>query len=459
MTKPIDLCDEFAAAVAQTRYENLPPAAVDAARKSVLDTLGVTLAASGMEPAVRAVVEIAREGGGKPESSVLGFATRAPAGMAALANGAMAHCLDFDDRTSWGAHSGSSLMPVTLALAERQGGVSGKRLIAAVAAGQDLFTRLRCNVGRHEDWNLSTVMGVFSATAAASVVLGLPRERIANALAIASMQASGTMQSIYGSTHLRGMYAGFCAHAAVLAAQLAEKGLTGMDGVFEGRAGLLKVLFEGKYDRANMLAGLGQTWLGAGMLYKPWPVVGISHTYIHATIELVRQHRLAPADIEQIRVFVGQQHQEMCHPPERRLTPKTALDAKYSLPFCVGLAAAHQDVRITDFTPAALADPQVLLLASKVKPVEDSSADWKTSSPVGRVEILTTGGRLLARTGDAIPGSPEAPLAWDALARKFRSCAAAAAVPLSAQRIDRAVKLVADLENLADVAAITEALS
>jgi 2-methylcitrate dehydratase PrpD len=389
---------------------------------------------------------------------VLGFGGRLPAGMAALANGAMAHCLDFDDRTSWGAHSGSSLMPAAFAVAERKGGISGKHMIAAIAAGQDLFIRLRCNVGWDQNWNLSTVIGVFSATATTSYVLGLGREQIANALGIASMQSSGTMQVIYGGSHLRGMYAGFSANTAVVAALLAEKGLTGIDDVFEGKAGIFNVYFDGKYDRAKMLADLGRDYLGAGMLYKPWPVVGIAHTYIHATIEVMKEHRLNPTDIEQIRVFVGASQHQMCTPTERRRTPETAVDAKFSLPFCVALAAAHGEIRIKDFTPTALKDQRVLAMASKVVPVEDSSADWKTNSPIGRVEIVTREGRTFERRGDNIPGSPEAPMTWDDLAQKFRDCAAAAAVPVAAPGIEKAVELVARLETLADVAEVIRTL-
>ncbi|MFD2883958.1 hypothetical protein ACFS4T_19670 [Pseudomonas lini] len=64
------------------------------------------LAASGMEPAV-----LGGHRGGQgvcryPQASILGFGGRVPATMAALANGALAHCLDYDDQTPWGAARG-----------------------------------------------------------------------------------------------------------------------------------------------------------------------------------------------------------------------------------------------------------------------------------------------------------------------------------------------------------------
>jgi 2-methylcitrate dehydratase PrpD len=453
-----DLCNIFAQCAADTRYENLPAQAVECARKSILDTLGVILAASGVEPAARGFVELVRESGGRSESSVLGFGGRAPAAMAAFANGAMAHCLDFDDRTPRGAHSGSSLVPAALALAERKGGVSGRRMIAAVAAGQDLFMRLRYNVGWHNDWNLSTVLGVFSATASASCVLGLGAGQIAHAFGIASMQSCGTMEPIFAAGGgLRGTYAGFSAKAAVLAALLAEKGLIGIPSVFEGKAGLFNVYFRGEYDREKMLENLGSQYLGASMLYKPWPMVGLSHTYIHAVRELIKQHRLVAADIQKIRVHVREFQQDMCMPLESRRAPKSALDAKYSLPFCIGLIVARGHARISDFDAAALNDPQVLAMAAKVLPVEDR-ADWTSQAPEGRVEIVTRDGRTFERLGDNVPGSPQSPLTWDDIVDKFRDCASVSATAISSERIEKVQQMVRRLESVDDVAVLVELL-
>ena len=119
-----DLSHDFADHVASARFENIPADAIAAAKKSILDTLGVTLAASGVEPRVRGIVDLVLETGGRSESTVIGFGGSVPAAQAAFANGAMAHCLDFDDRTPWGAHSSSSAVPAAFALAERKGGVS-----------------------------------------------------------------------------------------------------------------------------------------------------------------------------------------------------------------------------------------------------------------------------------------------------------------------------------------------
>ena len=460
MNDDLDLCHHFAKFVANARYEDLPEDAIEGAKKTILDTLGVTLAASGMEPAVRALVELLQEGGGNEESTVLGFGGKLPAISAAFANGSMAHCLDFDDQTPWGAHAASSIVPSVFAIAERMGGISGRRLITAVAIGQDLFARLRCNVGWNQNWNLSSMVGAFSATASAAYVLELSAEKTAHALGIASQQSCGTMEVIFATgSDLRGMYAGFTAKGAVVAALLAQKGITGINTLFEGKAGIFNVYFGGKYDREKMLDGLGVRFLGGTTLYKAWPAVGNSHTYIHATIELMREKRIAPQDIEAIRTYVGDFTYTMCMPLDVRRAPSTIVDAKMSMPFIVGIAASKGKIGIADFSETALKDPEVLAMAAKVVPIQDPDQNWTFKLPDGRIEIVTRDGQVFERLGDKIPGSPEAPLTWDQLSEKFSSCASVAAISPSDAGIRMAQELVRRLESVGDATEILRVLS
>ena len=456
----MDLCHAFADFASNARYEDLPPSAVEGAKKSLLDTVGVILAASGMEPSVKAVIDHVEESGGRPESSVLAFGLRVPAVMAAFANGAMAHCLDYDDQTPWGQHSASSLIPAVLAASERVGNVSGKDMIVAIAVGQDLFNRLRRYVDWQKNWMFTTVVGVYCAAAAAARILGLPRDRIRHALGIAAMQSSG-MAEVVNSTgsDLRAIYAGFPAKGAVLSAILAEKGLSGVPSLFEGKFGVMQLYFGGKYDRIKILEGLGSDYTGGLTLYKRWPAVGTAHSHVHATIELIKEHRLSAGDIAEIRLFVGDYHRLTCEPLETRRAPQTLVDAKFSLPFLVAVAATRGDVRLADFNGAALRAPEVLTTARKVVPVDDATFDWKLELPPGRVEIVTNDGRILVRVGEGVPGSAEAPMTWSELLAKFDDCAAAAIAPLPPEKIERFQRMVQALETLDDTAALLRELT
>jgi 2-methylcitrate dehydratase PrpD len=395
---------------------------------------------------------------------VLGFGGRVPAVMAAFVNGAMAHCLDYDDQTPWGQHSASSLIPAVFAVAERvayaKGCVSGKDMIAAVAAGQDLFNRFRRHVDWHKDWNFSTVMGVYCATAASGRILGLSREQVAHSLGIASMQSCGTAAVLNAvGSDLRAMYAGFPARGAVTAALLSQKGITGVPTIFEGKYGVFDMYFGNRYDRDKILDGLGSDYCGGSTLYKRWPAVGTAHGHIHATMGLMRDHNLDPAEIEEIKVFVGDYHRLMSEPLQARRVPTTLVDAKFSLPFLVAVAAVRRDMSLDDFTEAALKNPAVLATAGKVVPIDDASLDWKLELPPGRVEIVMRDGRKFERVGTQVPGSAEAPMDWDDIVRKFVNCASFSPVAQSAETICAVHSAMQRLERIDDATELLRKLS
>jgi 2-methylcitrate dehydratase PrpD len=454
-----DLVHHFADLTVDTTLTHLPPDAIEAAKKSLLDTIGVTLAAGGLEPIATPVLEHVRENGGRPEATVLGTDLKVPAGAAAFANGALAHCLDFDDLTYWGHHAASSIVPATLAAAERRGCVSGEELVVAIAVGQDIFARLRRHVEWRKDWNISPVMGVFAAAAAAGRVLGLSREQVAHALGIASMRSAGTMEIVQGVSDVRGIYAGFSGEGAVTAALLAERGVTGLSALFEGEYGVLNTYFRGDYDRSAILKDLGITYMGGSTLYKRWPSVSTSHSHIHAMMMLMAEQDLSAEDLEEIRVFVGDWHDVMCRPLESRRVPKTVLDAKFSLPFLVSLAVVRGDIGVTDLTEPSLEDPAVLELARKVVPIPDAALDWNLEIPPGRVQVTTRDGRTFDQSGVDVPGTVDAPMTWQDIGRKFGDCAAAASVPLRPEQIQAVKQMAEELETLADALDLVRGLA
>ncbi|MFF7655649.1 hypothetical protein ACFZCY_38445 [Streptomyces sp. NPDC007983] len=154
---------------------------------------------------------------------------------------------------------------------------------------------------------------------------------------------------------------------------------------------------------------MGTDYQGSQTLYKPWPAVGTAHSHVHAIIGLMADHHLVPDDIDEIRVHVGDYHDLMCRPLDARRAPSTLVDAKFSLPFLVAVAAVRRTVEVPDFLPTGLRDPEVLNTARKVVPVPDKSLDWTMELPPGRVELLLRDGRCVSRTGTDVPGSSHAP--------------------------------------------------
>ena len=244
-----------------------------------------------------------------------------------------------------------------------------------------------------------------------------------------------------------------------MAALLAEKGITGVPGVFEGKYGIMQVYFGNRYNRAKIVDGLGEEYTGGLTLYKRWPAVGTAHSHIHATMDLVKEHDLQPEQIREIRAFVGDYHQIMCDPLDARRVPATLVDAKFSLPFLVAVAAVRRDMRLGDFTNAGLRDPRVLATAQKVVPVKDETLDWKLELPPGRIEIVTSDGRTFQRIGNDVPGSATAPMSWEDIVCKFDDCASVANVPRLPGELATVHDMARRLEQLDDATELLRLLS
>ncbi|MBI2909041.1 MAG: MmgE/PrpD family protein [Chloroflexi bacterium] len=138
----MDTAVAFAKNAVKTRYEDIPPKALRAARADVLDTLGTALVGSTASGG-REIVALVKEWGGRKEATIIGSGGKVPAVSAALANGAMSDALDYDEaHENAHLHAGVSTIPVALALAERTGGVTGKEFLTAVCLGIDVICRM-----------------------------------------------------------------------------------------------------------------------------------------------------------------------------------------------------------------------------------------------------------------------------------------------------------------------------
>ncbi|HEY4646464.1 MAG TPA: MmgE/PrpD family protein, partial [Steroidobacteraceae bacterium] len=206
---------------ATLRFDALPPALVEMTKQCVLDTLGVAIGASTLAPEAGIIADYVRDQGGKPEATLLGFGGKAPAAWAAFANGSLGHMLDYDDLGESG-HPSIVTIPVALAVAEKLGGVSGRELITAVAAGTDIMTRLSQAIDvpdwtMTEGWFATQLLGFVAGAATAGGLLGLDEEQMENALGIGFNQMSGSRQMAVGAaTHMRAMQAGFSGQGAIL---------------------------------------------------------------------------------------------------------------------------------------------------------------------------------------------------------------------------------------------------
>jgi 2-methylcitrate dehydratase PrpD len=419
--------------VTRTAADAVPTAALDAAAHVVLDATGVMRAASALAPEVLPFIELARDGGAGA-ASVLGtpHSTRAP--LAALANGAMAHALDYEDAFDMAPlHPNASLVPAALALAQAHRPVGGRAFLAAIAIGCEVSCRIALSLRQRLEvggWYPPPILGAFGAVAGAARIAGFPPRQLLDAWSILLLQNSCAGEIKHDpNTVIRAVREAFPAQVAVQAAQLARRGVRGFDAPLEGRDGFFRLFASNHYDAEGLFEGLGQRWHIEQLSFKPWPSCRGTHAAIECALQLREQ--VAWRDVRQIRIEGCQVHRMLAEPLESRRMPQTAIDAKFSLPFTVATAFVTGNVDLDSFSGRALGHGDVLALARRCS--FTLREEWAADNAVsGAVEITLADGRVVRHEVLDPRGSPSRPLDDSELMAKFVDCAGRAQQPLAA---------------------------
>jgi 2-methylcitrate dehydratase PrpD len=433
--------------VCHTSFTALPHEAVSATKRDILDTLGAMLGGS-VAPGIAELSGLVKHWGGREESSLLLIGRKVPAPQAALVNATMGHALDFDDTfdRAGNIHPGVSTLAASLAMAEMQGGISGRDFVLAVTLGLDVACRLALAATVDRGWHRTAALGIFGATAAASKLLGLNLEQMVHAFGIAYSQAAGTRQCILDGALTKRFQAGQAASAAVLSTLLAREGFTGAREVFAGRFGFFPMYQPDGYDLHAVSAGLGKIFRGIELSFKPYPSGRPNHAILDAALALYQQLDLTTADagagIAEVVITVNPQtYEDQLSPEAGKRRPSQVVEAQFSIPFLVAAALVYGRIGIGEV--AGGDDPRVLALAERIQGAarEGVPAGW------AQITIRRTDGRVASLETTSPSGSPEKPLSDDQLDAKFRDCAAHAVKPIPQEIVAQAIGFVQQLEN------------
>jgi 2-methylcitrate dehydratase PrpD len=457
------LLQQIAEKIVAIRYEDLPVEAVYWAKSAILDTVGVTLAGSREECARIVEHVLAAEGAGGGACLVFGGDRRAPPLVAALINGTAAHALDFDDvSNSLGGHPSAPIVPALFALTDyrdcAEKPIGGKAFIAAYVAGFETETRIARGVHFHhyeKGWHPTATLGVFGATAACCHLIGLPAVKTAQALAIAASFASG-IKANFG-TMTKPLHVGHTARNGLFAAILAESGYTANDGAMEHGQGFLMVFNgAGNFDAEAMLKDWGNPYdvVRPGPGFKQYPCCGSTHPPLDALLALRSEHAM-PAD-RVVRIDSWTHPRRLAH--TNRPDPKSGLDAKFSVQYCLARAALQGQIRLEDFEGDAHDDPTVRALISRVHAAPHPDAGTANEEALGAEVRVTfdTGEVITKKVSGALGRGPDNPLPQGALAMKFVNCASRALPPASVTRVQH---MLETLETAPSVRAVTAAIA
>jgi len=451
----MDVTRQLAEFAASIRYDALPQEVRVNAKLAIADSVGTALA--GIEdPAVRLLRETAIRESRSGQATVLGCGMRLTAAHAAFSNAAAAHAHDFDSISL--AVSGFVATPVLfalLAVADEIGGVSGRALLEAFVAGYETEAAIARGVGvlhYAKGWHSTATLAHFGAAVAVGRLLRLDVEQMRSAIGIAAAEASG-LRNVVGNM-LKVFHVGKAARNGVTAGYLARSGFKADPSAVEGKGGFC-VAFngEGNYDLGRITRDLGRAYdlVDPGLVLKIYPCCGLLHSALDGVLDLVAEHKLAPAQVRRARIAVH----ELVPATTANSDPQTGYDGKWSAAFCVATALTEGAVRMRHFADDRIRDPRLRVMMAKTEMVvhpELRSHETFLYDEFSDVTLTLASGEVLERRVMRMNnrGSKGRPLTFGELKSKYLDCVA------SYPRQDAALHAFDRLASLEDVRDVSE---
>jgi 2-methylcitrate dehydratase PrpD len=269
-------------------------------------------------------------------------------------------------------------------------------------------------------------------------LLRLDAETLARAFGVASSLSAGTRLNF--GTDAKPLHAGFAAANGIAAAELAARGATARIDALEAAMGFAE-LHGGRPPRIRTDRDRF-CLVDPGIEHKPYPSCRFTHRIIEATARLRARH--PGASPVRVECHMDAFAREILIYPDAR----SALEAKFSAPYCVALAWLHGAPEVATFTDERVLRDDTRALAARVQVVDGGK---ETES----VKVFFGDGSE-DRESIALPlGHPARPLSGEAHAAKVLSCLRT--------RLDEApaARVMASLEGVAaipDIRAVTRDL-
>lgn len=356
-------------------YDSIPSEVLNKAKLCIIHTLACSFAGYKLSWS-RVALEMVRELGTGGESSVWFYGQKTNAGEAAFANAVMAQSiLQEDIHRDSNAHPGIIVIPCALAIGE-QYHASGRQVLAAIVAGYEMMGRLgratsSAEFGRR-GFRPTSIIGTFGSSITAGKIIGLTEEQQVNAFGLAGNFTSGVNEWAHAGTEDLYFQNGIAARNGLIAACLAQKGVTAPETIIEGRAGICTAygLSKEKLEQEKLDDGRYEI---AEVLYKPAPACALVQTTAQVTLDVVRAG-INPFDIKEgtIKTFsLGKNYPGCDYPGPYQDLIQARMSNQYNF------AAILLRKEISDAVYQDYHNQEINTLAQKMKVEIDEEIDKK----------------------------------------------------------------------------------
>jgi 2-methylcitrate dehydratase len=452
----MELAARLAHYATDLRYEQLPPETVHEVKRRWIDSIGCALGAWRSETAqiVRKVAEQVQSGYG---ATLIGTRHQASPDWAAFVNGLLIRYLDYNDTylSREPAHPSDNLAAV-MAAAEAEG-AEGKEVIVATVLAYEIQCRL-CDAAslRARGWD-HVNYGLFSASAAASRLMGLSPEATRHALSIAGVSGLALRQTRVGELSMwKGCAFANASRHAVFASWLAQYGMTGPSELFEGKMGFMKQV-SGEFTLGALGGEQGQPFMINETYIKYFPVEYHAQSAVWAALALRDQLNGDLSQVEAVEIDTFEASYSIIGSEPEKWAPRSRETADHSLPYIVGVTLVDGHVDLDSFEQSRYTDPALLQFVRRIVVRHDPAldADYPAGIP-NRITLRLRDGRVLTEQNTFPRGHARNPMSDEEVEAKFRRLTEWA---LSPARQDEVLRFLWNLEAQASLQPLMELLA
>ena len=405
----------FAELVHALKYEAIPEEVTKKAKFIIRDGLGNQIAASAISEPARKVIEMVKEWGGKPESTVVGYGFKVPAPMAAMCNAMMGHGVELDDAHGSGLiKAGSVMVPSLMALAEANN-KSGKEVVTALIAGYEVAIRIAkaINPGhRQRGFHTTGTVSAIGVAAAGAKLLGCDVNGIASAIGLAAMQSAGIQSYLDDPCMAKPFSPGKSALNGTMAAVMVSRGFTGPKKALEGREGFFNAYCD-DIRVSDLLDSLGQKFAIMEVGFKPHAACRYAHGPIDLAQQFFHEDNVRLQDVDSIRVNMCELSIRQASKPK----PPNLNAAMGSTQFSVALALEIGRNGLREYWDGF--NNQKIHDASSTQTTLICEPAYGVTGRQAAVELTLKNGKVLRREQPEPKGEPANPLTEQELSDKF----------------------------------------
>ncbi len=436
-------------------YEQIPEGVIDRIKCSVLDGIACGYFGS-TSPWGEIMKEFVQEQESRQESTLWATEIKAQAINTVLALGTFIHAYDFDDYHNAKVHPGAVVIPVALALAEREG-FSGKDFLLAVVCGYETMIRVSLSVNpnsaRSKGWHLTGTCGVFGAAAAAGKIMGLNVEQMTWALGLAGTQASGLWAFNMDGAMSKRFHPGRASQSGILAVELAKKGFSGPKHILDAEDGGIWSATSNSPNPEELLCDIGEIFRCEETNIKPHASCASTHSAIDAVHEIMDKQDFEIENIEEIVILTSEGVKTQTG---FDYLPENVLQAQMSIKYAVALALKYRTILPYHMEKEYFSSSELRELMKKVSVKIDQEMDEIYPKHFcNKVRIhMKDGNSYECKVLDPF-GSKERPLSWDNVVEKGRAIVSGT---LLEERFDEMLIKINGLENVENISSVSEIL-